>query len=50
MCARPFFYSQNSHLHFDIIRVDENLAWQTADLRFGTDRPAGFRPESGLIQ
>lgn len=42
-------YSQDPHLHFDVIRVDENLEWQTVDVRFATDRPAGFRPESGQV-
>ena len=42
-------YSQKPHLHFDVIRVDENLEWQTVDVRFATDRPAGFRPESGQV-
>ena len=42
-------YSQNPHLHFDVIRVDENLEWQTVDVRFAIDRPAGFRPESGQV-
>jgi murein DD-endopeptidase MepM/ murein hydrolase activator NlpD len=42
-------YSQNPHLHFDVIRVDENLEWQTVDVRFATAAPEGYRPESGQI-
>jgi murein DD-endopeptidase MepM/ murein hydrolase activator NlpD len=42
-------YSQGPHLHFDVFRVDENLEWQTVDLRFATAAPEGFRPASGQI-
>ena len=42
-------YSQNPHLHFDVISVDENLEWQTVDVRFATAAPEGFRPESGDV-
>jgi murein DD-endopeptidase MepM/ murein hydrolase activator NlpD len=27
-------YSQSPHLHFDVFSVDENLEWQTVDVRF----------------
>ena len=42
-------YSQNPHLHFDVFRVDEDLEWQTVDVRFATAAPEGFRPKSGQI-
>jgi murein DD-endopeptidase MepM/ murein hydrolase activator NlpD len=42
-------YSQNPHLHFDVFTVDEELEWQTVDVRFATAAPEGFRPESGQI-
>lgn len=42
-------YSQNPHLHFDVFTVDENLQWQTVDVRFAANAPGGFRPESGQI-
>jgi murein DD-endopeptidase MepM/ murein hydrolase activator NlpD len=42
-------YSQNPHLHFDVFSVDENLEWQTVDVRFATAAPEGFRPVSGQI-
>jgi len=42
-------YSHNPHLHFDVIRVDENLAWQTIDVRFASKLPAGFQPRSGEV-
>jgi murein DD-endopeptidase MepM/ murein hydrolase activator NlpD len=42
-------YSQDPHLHFDVFRVDEDLEWQTVDVRFATAAPEGFRPESGQI-
>jgi murein DD-endopeptidase MepM/ murein hydrolase activator NlpD len=42
-------YSQNPHLHFDVFSVDENLEWQTVDLRFATNTSDGFRPESGQV-
>jgi len=42
-------YSHDPHLHFDVIRVDENLEWQTVDVRFAAQPHAGFRPESGQI-
>jgi murein DD-endopeptidase MepM/ murein hydrolase activator NlpD len=42
-------YSHNPHLHFDVIRVDENLKRQTVDVRFAADLSAGFQPESGQI-
>ncbi len=42
-------YSQSPHLHFDVFRVDEDLEWQTVDVRFATAAPEGFRPASGQI-
>jgi murein DD-endopeptidase MepM/ murein hydrolase activator NlpD len=42
-------YSKNPHLHFDVFSVDEDLEWQTVDVRFATDTPEGFRPDSGQI-
>ncbi len=42
-------YSQSPHLHFDVFSVDENLEWQTVDVRFATAAPEGFRPASGQI-
>ncbi len=42
-------YSQSPHLHFDVFSVDENLEWQTVDVRFATNTPDGFRPESGQV-
>jgi len=42
-------YSQSPHLHFDVFSVDENLEWQTVDVRFATATPEGFRPASGQI-
>jgi murein DD-endopeptidase MepM/ murein hydrolase activator NlpD len=42
-------YSQSPHLHFDVFSVDEDLEWQTVDVRFATDAPGGFRPETGEI-
>jgi murein DD-endopeptidase MepM/ murein hydrolase activator NlpD len=42
-------YSQNPHLHFDVFTVDEDLEWQTLDVRFATDTAGGFRPESGQV-
>jgi murein DD-endopeptidase MepM/ murein hydrolase activator NlpD len=42
-------YSQNPHLHFDVIRVDEDLEWQTVDVRFANATREGFLPESGQI-
>jgi murein DD-endopeptidase MepM/ murein hydrolase activator NlpD len=42
-------YSQNPHLHFDVFSVDENLEWQTVDVRFATAASEGFRPESGQV-
>jgi len=42
-------YSQNPHLHFDVFTVDEDLEWQTVDVRFATNASEGFRPEPGQI-
>ncbi len=42
-------YSQKPHLHFDVIRVDANLEWQTVDVRFAAQPHAGLQPESGQI-
>jgi murein DD-endopeptidase MepM/ murein hydrolase activator NlpD len=42
-------YSQNPHLHFDVFTVDQDLEWQTVDIRFAINTPDGFRPESGQI-
>ncbi len=42
-------YSQSPHLHFDVFSVDEDLEWQTVDVRFATAAPEGFRPASGQI-
>jgi len=42
-------YSQSPHLHFDVFTVDENLEWQTVDVRFANTAPEGFRPESGQV-
>jgi len=42
-------YSQNPHLHFDVFTVDEDLEWQTVDVRFATAALDGFRPGTGQI-
>ncbi len=42
-------YSQNPHLHFDVITVDEGLEWQTVDVRFAGIGPEGFRPQTGQL-
>jgi len=40
-------YSQKPHLHFDVFRVDDELGWQTLDVRFANGTPGGFVPRSG---
>jgi murein DD-endopeptidase MepM/ murein hydrolase activator NlpD len=42
-------YSQSPHLHFDVFSVDEDLEWQTLDVRFASTASDGFRPESGQV-
>lgn len=40
-------YSQFPHLHFNVFRVDDDLQWQSLDVRFANGTPQGFVPVSG---